>query len=117
MYIDGHEREDVVNYRDKFIQQWKEYEKRMVTFDIDGNIATIPTGFPVPGGKFQLILVTHDESTFYGNDQHKTKWIHQKTKWIHQKTKPMPEHKHEGQSLMVSDFLTSEWGYLKDDEE
>ena len=71
----------------------------MVTFDNDGNIATIPSGFP--GGKFQLILVTHDESTFYANDQHKTKWIHQKTK-------PMPEHKNEGQALMVSDFLTSE---------
>ena len=42
--------EDVVNYHDKFIQWWKEYEKRMVTFDNDGNIVT--TGFPVAGGKF-----------------------------------------------------------------
>ena len=71
-HIDGHEREDVVNYHDKFIQWWKEYEKRMVTFDNIGNIGTIPSGFPVPGGKIQLILVTHDESTFYANDWHKT---------------------------------------------
>ncbi len=27
MYIDGHEREDVVGYRKAFIERWKEYQK------------------------------------------------------------------------------------------
>jgi hypothetical protein len=38
MYIDGHEREDVVAYRNAFCQRWKEYEKRMVLYDKDGNV-------------------------------------------------------------------------------
>ena len=31
MYIDGHERVDVVEYRNQFIERWREYEKWMVT--------------------------------------------------------------------------------------
>ncbi|KAJ7302875.1 hypothetical protein DFH08DRAFT_722561 [Mycena albidolilacea] len=38
MYIDGHEWEDVVAYRNTFCQCWKEYEKRMVLYDKDGNV-------------------------------------------------------------------------------
>jgi hypothetical protein len=68
MYIDGHERHDVVEYRQKFVERWKEYEKRFVIFDNDGNILLKPTGFPVPQRAFRLILVTHNESTFYEND-------------------------------------------------
>ena len=29
MYVDGHERADVVQYRNEFIGRWKEYEKRL----------------------------------------------------------------------------------------
>lgn len=29
MYVDGHEREDVVEYREEFIKRWKVYDKRM----------------------------------------------------------------------------------------
>ena len=69
MYIDGHERPDVVEYRNKFVKQWQEYEKRMETYNNDGDLDKTPVGFPVPGGWFQIILITHDESTFYANDQ------------------------------------------------
>ncbi|KIL65316.1 hypothetical protein M378DRAFT_55046, partial [Amanita muscaria Koide BX008] len=112
MYIDGHEREDVVAYRKGFVERWKEYEKRFVIYDNDGNVLSTPTGFPVPQGlRFRLILVTHDESTFYENDRRKTHWVNENTKAVAEK-------KGEGQSIMASDFLTSEWGQLKygDDE-
>jgi hypothetical protein len=33
MYIDGHEWDDVIKYQGTFIQQWEEYEKRMVTYN------------------------------------------------------------------------------------
>lgn len=70
-----------------------------------------PVGFPVPQvGQFLLILVTHDESTFYKTDQ-------RKTKWTHATQKPQPEKKGEGKSIMVSAFLTSEWGLLRDEDE
>jgi len=86
MYIDGHEREDVVEYRNQFIKRWREYEKRMVTYDNNGNVDSIPSGFPVPQGhRFRLILVTHDESTFYANDRRKTKWSHASEKATPQK--------------------------------
>ena len=107
MYIDGHEQEDVVNYCKKFVQHWKEYEKRFVIYDNKGQVVSQPHGFAVPGVQFCLILVTHDESTFYENDG-------RKTKWVHEKEKAATEKKGEGQSIMVSDFLTVEWGRLKD---
>ena len=50
MYIDGHEREDVVEYRNQFIKRWREYEKRMVVYDNNRNMDLIPSGFPVPQG-------------------------------------------------------------------
>jgi len=112
MYIDGHERDDVVEYRRAFIKRWKEeYEPRMVVYGDDGKILKTPKGFPVPQGvRFRLILITHDESTFYENDR-------RKTLWQHTTHAPTPERKGEGESLMISDFLTPEWGWLKDDEE
>ena len=107
MYIDGHEHEDVVKYREEFLERWKEYEKRMVTYDNDGNIEHEPTGFAVPQrGRFRLILVTHDESTFYAND-------HCKTQWMHATDKATPQRKGEGPSIMISDMNTSEWGRLQ----
>jgi hypothetical protein len=110
MYIDGHEREDVVKYREEFIEWWKGYEKRMVTYDNDGNVASVLEGFPVaPGQPFKLILVMHDESTYYEYDR-------RKSKWGHKADKPVPERKGEGQSLMISDFLTLEWGRLVGDD-
>jgi hypothetical protein len=110
MCLDGHERPDVVAYRQAFVGRWKEYEKRFHLWDNDGNPLPLPNGFPVSGGRFRLILVTHDESTFYQNDL-------RKTNWAHASTKATPRQKGDGQSLMVSDFLTSEWGCLRDGEE
>ena len=111
MYIDGHERADVVEYRKGFVERWREYERRFVIYENDGNVLSTPTGFPVPQGvRFRLILVTHDESTFYENDR-------RKLQWVNNKAKPVAEKKGEGQSIMVSEFLTSEWGRLKDGDE
>lgn len=109
MYIDGHERDDVVKYRQEFCARWKEYEKCMVTYDNNSNIDSIPAGFPVPGGRFRIQLVTHDESTFAADDRCKTIWQHSSHA-------TNPEQKGEGTSIMVSDFLSLEWGRLKTDE-
>ncbi|KAJ3780362.1 hypothetical protein GGU10DRAFT_397818 [Lentinula aff. detonsa] len=49
MYIDDHEREDVVAYRNEFVKRWKDYERRMVVYDNDGS-PTFPCGFPVTQG-------------------------------------------------------------------
>ena len=111
MYVDGHERDDVIQYRNEFIGRWKEYEKRFLKFDNDRNQTNQLNGFPVAQiGRFQIILVTHDESTFYANDRRKTKWIHTSQTAV-------AEAKGEGQSIMASEFCVPEWGRLHDGDE
>jgi hypothetical protein len=110
MYVDGHEREDIVQYREQFIERWKVYDKRMYSYDNDGNRDNELTGFPVPPAqRFRLILITHDESTFYETDRRKTAWVHKSDKAV-------PLKKGEGVSLMPSDFLTVEWGRLQSED-
>lgn len=115
MYIDGHEREDVVIYRQAFVKRWEEYQKRFHLYDNDGKPLPHPKGFPIfhPDGgfegRFRLILVTHDESTFFQKDLNKSHWAHKGNK-------PTPQSIGDGQSLLVSDFLTSDWGCLCDSE-
>jgi hypothetical protein len=113
MYIDGHERPDIVAYRDAFINRWTtQYLPRMYTYLNNGDIGSTPKGFPVPQGHcFCIILVTHDESTFYACDRRKSKW----NAPAHL-AGPSTERKGEGASYMVSDFLTVEWGRLVDDD-
>ncbi|KAG2124867.1 hypothetical protein DEU56DRAFT_703926, partial [Suillus clintonianus] len=105
MYIDGHERADVVEYRKGFLSRMNEYSKRMTTYDRDGNILSMPTGIDLAAGIYPLIKVTQDESTFTMYDRRQTKWDHEDAK--------QPEAKGEGPSLMVSGMLTEEWGELR----
>jgi len=37
--------------------------------------------------------------------------------WVNDKAKPVAEKKGKGQSIMISEFLTSEWGHLQDGDE
>lgn len=110
MYVDGHERDDVVAYQEEFIERWKVYEKRMYSYNNEGICEGNLTGFPVPHGqRSRLILVTHDESTFYETER-------RKTVWVHKSEKPVPLKKGEGVSLMVSDLLTVKWGRLQNED-
>jgi hypothetical protein len=114
MYVDGHEREDVVAYRDQFVTRWREYEAR---FEVGGLPSPQPSsiviagpaqGFQTPTALYpRLVLVTHDESIFYQNDGRRLVWSRE---GAHAPPKP----KGEGQSIMVSEFLTEEWGPLRD---
>ncbi|PBK85860.1 hypothetical protein ARMGADRAFT_1036033 [Armillaria gallica] len=59
MYIDGHEREDIVKYRKEFLERWKEYQKRMILYDNEGNIVSIPNGpEPEQKGDGQSLMVS-----------------------------------------------------------
>ena len=61
MYLDGHERSDVVEYRKVFVECWIGHERCFHQWDHDGKELPRPDGFPVPGaiGHFRLILVTY----------------------------------------------------------
>lgn len=107
MYIDGHERADVVLYRTAFLTRWLEYERRMLLCDRNGDVTKKPKIIVRPGFvERRLVLYTHDESTFYANDRRKTKWNHGD---LPQK----PQAKGEGESLMIADLLSPEFGRLK----
>lgn len=109
MYKDGHEDPEVVDYRRQFCERWEGYAKRMAIFDNDGNKISDPMGIDFANGMYPLIHVTHDESTFHANDRRRKQWNHSDAVVL--------QPKGEGQSIMVSDFLTREWGHLEFDGE
>ncbi|KAF9506364.1 hypothetical protein BS47DRAFT_1374139 [Hydnum rufescens UP504] len=91
-YVDGHERVDVIAYRQMIFPSLREW-------DSDGNeIVGKPMGQ-------RTVIWTHDESTFYAHDRRK---LH----WVHNSETPKPLQKGEGASLMVSDFASADYGWL-----
>ena len=100
VYVDGHEREDVVLYHNEvFLPRWKLLQRRMVIFQEDDN-GTVTWSAPptlLPGEK-PLVLVTHDESTFNANDGKRQGWMKKGEQPLRQKGK--------GRGIMVSGFLT-----------
>ncbi|KAA8912344.1 hypothetical protein FN846DRAFT_773401, partial [Sphaerosporella brunnea] len=96
VYIDGHERADVVSYRnDVFILRWKDIERRLVVFNEDGTWQLPPN---LREGETPLVLITHDESTFNANDGKRKVWMENGKQPLRPKTK--------GKGIMVSAFLT-----------
>ena len=97
IYNDGHERQDVKDYRDKeFLPRMAAYQDQFLRWD--EHLQEVPHPLHLNGQIQPLILVTQDECTFNSNDGRHFIWIH-------------PEHqplrkKGRGQGLHVSDFLT-----------
>ncbi|KIJ31493.1 hypothetical protein M422DRAFT_266870 [Sphaerobolus stellatus SS14] len=105
MFIDGHERADVVDYQENvFLPLWVELQDRMMHWDRN-MIPTDPILHDFPQKK-RVVLLTHDESTYYANDC-------RETRWIHKSENPTPACKGEGSSIMVSDFCSPDLGWLK----
>ena len=106
VFIDGHEREDVVADRAKFLHKMKELEPYLVEFDSSGQILekTYPDDCQVGGSQQRpTILITYDESIFSANDGKKRAWVKESNTFLRPKGK--------GQGIMVSDFLLP-WGQL-----
>ncbi|CAI2192300.1 18293_t:CDS:2 [Funneliformis geosporum] len=66
VYIDGHERSDVIEYRLKFLEQMESYEKLMPKFK-DNNLE-IQINSDLQENEYLHIPVIHDETTFHSND-------------------------------------------------
>ena len=100
VFFDGHEREDVVEYRKDFLRIVHDLLPYMVEFNSDG--AIIPKEYPedcrIGGpGRRPIIFITHDESIFSANDGRHQAWIAENGVFLRPKGK--------GQGIMVSDFL------------
>ena len=106
-YQDGHEREDVVEYRQKaFLPAWTELEKCMCVWTDDNmhiKIDELPN--LTPDVKHAVVWF-HDESTFYAHDR-------RCQRWVHALEGPKPQPKGEGISLMVAHFVSADYGYLQ----
>ncbi|KAJ3739623.1 hypothetical protein EV360DRAFT_29836, partial [Lentinula raphanica] len=100
-YKDGHDRADVVEYRDKkFIPQIYELLSRSVTFDRNG----LPLPPPAMTGK-RTIIWYHDETIFYAHDR-------RRKVWFHKDGDAKLAAKGEGVTLMIADFVSAEFGFL-----
>jgi hypothetical protein len=98
-YVDGHERDDVVEYHDKvFLPAWLAIRNSLREWMDEVEIPKTP-----PPGK-RRILVTHDESTFNANDDNAYSWKKKGTQPLKKKGR--------GKGLMVSEFLSASCGRL-----
>ncbi|KAI9057198.1 hypothetical protein FKP32DRAFT_1615362 [Trametes sanguinea] len=109
-YVDGHEREDVVQYRqDVYLPALNTLRPRLRQYTEDGAEVAQP---PLSTADSSLSprrlarIFWQDESTFFANDR-------RVVRWVHGKEKPVPRAKGEGVSLMVSDFFSAEDGWLR----
>jgi hypothetical protein len=100
MYLDGHERQDVVDYRQNvFLRRWKDMEPRMQSF------ATFGTYVYMDPIIRRIVAWFHDECTFRANDRRMLQWV-----LLSASRKPIK--KGEGDSLMVSDIVSAEHGWM-----
>ncbi|KAG9224502.1 hypothetical protein CCMSSC00406_0002347 [Pleurotus cornucopiae] len=111
-FVDGHERVDVVHYRQNiFLPAWDNIQSRTRRWKEENMMEEeeVPLSAhpPVYGPRERQIVVWfHNESTFYANDRRRRRWVHES-----ETAKPRP--KGEGASLMVADFVSADYGFLR----
>ena len=103
LYIDGHERPDVIAYRDAFLQRMEEHSKYF--FQYEGENMNTVLSPKLQSGQRPRVLVTHDESCFSSNDGKSTIWMDANDRPLRPKG--------QGRSIMVSEFLCECHGPMK----
>ncbi|TBU64635.1 hypothetical protein BD310DRAFT_963773 [Dichomitus squalens] len=105
-FVDGHERADVTSYRQtKFLPAIADYDHHACQWDKDGTEVPVPDDLPRLRNR-RVVYWHHDESVFYAHDR----WVR---RWVHKTEKAVPRAKGEGASLMVADFVSAEYGWLR----
>ncbi|KAF9007327.1 hypothetical protein BDZ89DRAFT_1231838 [Hymenopellis radicata] len=104
VYVDGHERPDVVKYRDEeFLPTMAKYERRMTQYELrDGVLVAVPPTL-APGEK-EIIAQFHDESSFHANEYMSSAWLTHGQQKLQKKTR--------GRLIHVSDFVNEATGRL-----
>lgn len=101
-YKDGHERPDIVDYRQNvYLPTLGEFEKRSKVYDDDG--VEIPRTAPVDR---PVVIWMHDECTYHQNDQ-------PQLIWNSPEPPNYPQPKGEGRTVMVANLVSSEYGFIK----
>ena len=109
IYIDGHEREDVVKYRSIYLKAMEDYrsnhQPRPMCSDKQPPPPAPSTSPPPERNNKKFVLFYHDESIFNANEAQTWMWGSADKPAILPKTK--------GSEIMVSDFIDEHSGYLK----
>jgi hypothetical protein len=80
-YVDGHESEDVVDYRqNKFLPAWYALESKMRKWS-SVDPAKLDKGQSI--SERRTVVWFHDESTFYAHDCRQKRWVHKDKKARH----------------------------------
>jgi hypothetical protein len=103
VYFDGHEREDVVQYRELWAKRMLEYQKKMKEFEGANMECVLEPNLRI--WDKEHVLVTHDECIFYSNDAQASMWLEDGESVIRKKG--------QGGSVMVSEFLCACHGRLQ----
>lgn len=105
-YIDGHERSDVVAYRDEFLKSVERFMKRKTTFEgEERNIEALPT---LETGTRPLDFSFHDETCCKTKGMKSTTWkAANGTARVMGKSSSSSD---EGEILMVSGFVNEKFG-------
>lgn len=103
-YTDGHERADVVEYRNRlYLPAMQENEKFMRIYTGEDMLTeSLPKDI---NENEEVVMIYHDETTIYCGDSNKTSWIQIGTNVMIPKSK--------GQSIMVSGFICSCHGFMQ----
>jgi hypothetical protein len=102
VYKDGHDRDDVIKYRDHdFLPRMKLLEARMVTYEGPEQVKTVPV---LKEGEKRVVPCFHDECCMHANDAVSSAWI--------EKDRQPLRSKNRGRLIHVSDFVTEETGRL-----
>jgi hypothetical protein len=72
IYFDGHEREDVKICRQGWSKRMMDYKKQMDSYTGEYEETVVP---PTNNQLQKIVMVTHDESTFYAHDGKDTVWL------------------------------------------
>ena len=105
LYFDGHERPDVVEYRQSvFIPEMKQHRRRIVEYMVGevGKERKKPVENYV---ERRLVLVSHNESTTQANDGKKKSWVCENEHALKKKGV--------GRGIHQSDVICSTMGWLK----
>ena len=104
IYIDGHERDDVVDYRKLFLRKLEIFEStHLPPPSCSDELVAFPVGSLTASRS--LVLIYHDESSFHANEGQSVMWAEEGRVPIRPKS--------QGRGLMVSNFVTEHDGLLQ----
>lgn len=103
-YVDGHERDDVVAHRKKFLNEMKSLRESHLHPPPPSDERALTPPIDAESRK-RLVLIYHDESIFNTNEGQTWAWATGEEPIIQPKTK--------GAGIMVSDFIEQHDGFLR----